>query len=206
MKIKFPRDEAMAVARDLIKRLEACCEPKDGLQTWLTVAGSLRRRKDLVSDIELVYAPKTGPVQDGLFVKEGNVFDAQLELMICDRIIAMRPNVNGGFAWGPSNKLAVHCASGIPVDFFATKIPHFWNYLVCRTGGKESNMQIAVAAQKRGLKWTPYHSGFEVTDAVNANAALNRDDLRCGSHVVVQCERDVFAFVGLPYLEPKERE
>ena len=159
----------------------------------------------MVGDIEFVYAPKTGPVQDGLFVKQGNMFDAQLELMICDRVIAMRPNMNGHFTWGPRNKLAVHCASGIPLDFFATTVPCFWNYLVCRTGGKESNMQIAMSAQQRGLKWTPYHSGFEVTDAAQANRALNRDDLRCGSHVVVKCERDVFTFAGLPYLEPRER-
>lgn len=205
MKMKFPREVALAVARDLISLLDVHCEIKEGFMTWLTVAGSLRRKMEFVSDIELVYAPKTGPVQDGLFVKQGNMFDAQLELMICDRVIAMRPNVNGHFTWGPRNKLAVHCASGIPLDFFATTVPCFWNYLVCRTGGKESNMQIAMSAQQRGLKWTPYHSGFEVTDAAQANRALNRDDLRCGSHVVVKCERDVFTFAGLPYLEPRER-
>lgn len=206
MKNKFPRDEALAVARDLISRLSECCEVKEGMQTWLTVAGSIRRKKELVSDIELVYAPKIGPVQDGLFMKEGNVFDAQLELMIVDGVIAMRPNSLGRFTWGPSNKLAVHVDSGIPVDFFATKIPYFWNYLVCRTGGKDSNMEIAVAAQSRGLKWTPYHSGFEVVNAETANRVLNREDLRCGSHVVVKCERDVFEIAGVSWCEPSERK
>jgi hypothetical protein len=59
----------------------------------------------------------------------------------------------------------------------------WWNYLVCRTGPKESNIAISSAAKKRGWDWNPYGSGFS----------------RNGRIVEMKSERDVFKFVGLPW-------
>lgn len=209
MKTKFPREEALAVVRELLPLLRPCCAPlvptNPDSGTWFRIAGSLRRDKPEVGDIEIVYVPAFGEVKDGLFTKTGNLFDARLEELVLSRVLAMRPNKNGHFTWGQSNKLALHVASGIPIDFFATTIPCFYNYLVCRTGGKDSNLQIATSAQQRGLKWHPTHSGFEVTNAAQANHALGRNDLTIGRHVVVQREEDVFQIAGLPWLEPKDR-
>jgi DNA polymerase/3'-5' exonuclease PolX len=172
---------------------------------WLRVAGSLRRGKPEVGDVEMVYVPASGDVQNGLFVEQGNVFDAALETLILRRIIAPRKNAKGVQMWGGQNKFAVHVASGLPLDFFATTAPAFFNYLVCRTGGKESNVALAVSAAERGLKWHPYHSGFEVVDCERAQAALNRPELTTGRFVVATSERAVFELAGLAYLEPWER-
>lgn len=207
VKQKFPAAGAKEVVRELLLPLAPCAlAGLNELEPWLKVAGSLRRRKAEVGDIEIVYVPREGKVRDGLFEKDGNLFDEALEDLIVRRIIAPRPNKNGQTAWGGKNKLAVHCASGIPVDFFATTVPCFWNYLVCRTGGKDNNIEIASSAHHRGLQWNPYHTGFEVVNAALANHALGRRDLTVRSHVVARSERDVFTLAGLEYLEPWERK
>lgn len=206
-KQRFAASKALAVVRELLPALTPCCVPNgpEG-RPWLKVAGSLRRKKAEVGDIEFVYVPEFGDVQNGLFSECGNLFDAALENLILQRIIAPRPNKNGVTAWGGKNKLAVHVASGIPIDFFATTVRDFWNYLVCRTGGAKTNLKIAMAAQERGLKWHNTASGFSITDADKANAALGRQDITLGRFLVVNEERDVFTFTGLPWLEPHQRD
>lgn len=206
MKTKFPAAEAKEVVRELLPLIAPyALAGLNELEPWLKVAGSLRRRKTEVGDIEIVYVPRSGKVRDGLFEKDGNLFDAALEELILRRVISPRPNRNGQTAWGGKNKLAVHCASGIPVDFFATTCPDFWNYLVCRTGSAENNMRIATQAQSRGLKWLPSNGGFQVLDTALAGRALNRHDLRTGQVLPVRSERDCFELAGMNHLEPWER-
>lgn len=205
MKTRFPAEEAKAVVRELLPHLEPACAKDAEGKPWLRVAGSLRRRKAEVGDIELVYCPAFGPVKEGLFTREGDLTEAVLEELCLKRVIEPRVNATGGIAWGKQNKLARHCASGIPIDFFSIQVPRFWNYLVCRTGSKETNMRIAQAAQARGLSWAPYHGGFTVEDLEKASAALNRTDISSGGLVLAKSEQDVFTLAGLPYLEPWQR-
>ena len=182
-KVKYPRAAALAVAKELCD-LQRICDR-------LICAGSLRRRKLTVGDVEILYIPKFATEPDGLFdQKKVNLVDVALEEMIKSGIIAQRRNVNGSAMWGEKNKLAVHVATGIPVDFFATTEASWYNYLVCRTGSADNNLLIASAAQAKGWKWNPYGVGF-TSDS--------------GQVVEVKSERDVFEFVGLPYREPWER-
>lgn len=166
--------------------LAPCCER-------IEIAGSIRRRKPSVGDIEILYIPKFGEraVTPELFPRRHNLVDLELDNWFHAGLIAKRANVKGQFAWGEKNKLGVHVAIGIPVDFFAATEANWFNYLVCRTGGAKNNMQIATAAQQLGGKWNPYGEGF-------TDEAFRR--------FVVRCERDVYDHVSLPYREPWERK
>lgn len=88
------------------------------------------------------------------------------------------------------NKLLRHVESGIPVDLFATTEASWWNYLVCRTGGAQTNVRICNAAIAKGWNWAPYGAGFKTREGL----------------VPVHSEREVFEAVGLKYLEPEERQ
>jgi len=185
-KTKHPRAAAIEVARQMCAALKPCCEPDR-----LIVAGSLRRRRDEVGDIEIVYVSKTVQVPDGLFdLVTRQAVDQMLDHLLQTHALARRVSVIGRTAWGQKNKLATHVATGIGVDFFATTEEAWFNYLVCRTGPAESNTRLASTAQDRGWKWNPYGPGF--TDAR-------------GEIVPVKSERDVFELLGLDYLEPWER-
>jgi len=183
-KKKYPRADALAVAAELCRVLKPLTER-------LIVAGSLRRRKPMVGDVEILYIPKQEYQALDLFSTASvSLVDDLLNRLLKEGIIQQRKNVHGSVMWGDKNKLALHAASGIPVDFFSANVSNWFNYLVCRTGGAGNNMQIASAAQKLGMKWNPYGIGF--TD-------------RWGKVQQVTRERDAFDFVGLPFKEPWER-
>jgi DNA polymerase/3'-5' exonuclease PolX len=184
-KIRYPRAEAIRVAREVAARLKPGC-------LRIMVAGSLRRGQTAAGDVEILYIPRTEWCRDpGDFFASGevNLADRRIAEMESQGILSRRTNVNGSTVFGPKNKLMEHCASGIPVDLFSTDESCWENYKVCRTGPAESNTRIAMAAQKRGWRWTPYGAGF----------------IRDGSLHPISCEADVFRFVGLPQ-PPKRTE
>lgn len=182
-KPRWPYEAAMEVARELVGLLEPTCDR-------IQIAGSLRRRKPMVGDVEIVYVSRVEMRRDGLFDSESvSLADETLLSLIDQGVLERRLNANGRQMWGDWNKFAVHVATGIPVDFFRTNETSWWNYLVCRTGPGASNVRIADTAQRLGLKWNPYGPGF----------SRGRDIL------VMSSEQEVFETVGLPYLEPEER-
>lgn len=188
-KIKFERAVAIEVARELCRELEPVCER-------LIVAGSLRRRKAMVGDVEILFIPKFITVPKDMFeTEERSAADLKIEALVNQGVLARRRNVNGSEMWGDKNKLAVHVASGMPVDLFRATTENWFNYLVCRTGPAESNTRICMAAQDRGWKWNPYGAGFSQGGPLAGPAK---------EHAVTS-EREVFEFLGLPYLEPEAR-
>lgn len=189
-KRRWPRELAGRVADELAARLRPVCSK-------LEIAGSYRRGKATVGDIELVYVPQFTSVpaaQPDMFSQVAptpvNLADRVLDQLLEEGVLCRRPNVRGSFAWGPSNKLALHAETMLPVDLFAARWETFANYLVCRTGPKESNMAISMAAQAKGWQWHPYSIGF--TD-------------HKGRPVKVLTEADAFTLVGLEYKRPEER-
>jgi len=187
-KPKIPRADALAVAKELCDLLKPATDK-------LIVAGSLRRRKPEVGDVEICYLGRIEPRPDPLDllgqVIPTNLADELLGKLLAAGVLAKRPNVNGHFAWGEQNKLALHVASGIPVDFFQTRPAGWWSLVACRTGSAEHNTKVCNAAIARGLRWNPY-AGFE--------------DRTSGQMIhIPRSEPDVFARVGLPYLEPWQR-
>ena len=185
-KKRFPLEQAEEIGRELVDLLRPWCE-------IVEIAGSIRRRKKTVGDIEIVYVPRFVLAADGFFdSKKTSAADIALARLEQSGIIARREHEEGGvMSWGEKNKLAVHLASGIPVDFFATAGDCWPNYLLCRTGGALNNTRIAMAAKSRGLKWHPYGKGFEV--------------LKTGTMFPVKSEADVYRLAGLPYLPPEKR-
>lgn len=188
--LKFPRAVAKAVADDLIGLLKPHCE-----NGFLTVAGSYRRGREQVGDLEIVYVSKISEAKlpGELFGEPRQTVDGILELLLAGKL-ERRDRSDGLSTWGSHIKLARHRETGLPVDFFPTTRESWFNYLVCRTGPKESNMAICRAAQARGYKWKPYSPGF-----------CYADDPKERVENAMTSEEAVFAFVGLPYRPPEER-
>jgi len=167
-------ERAKAIAEELKGLLAPACER-------IEIAGSTRRRKPDVGDIELLCIPKF----DGLV----DLLDLRLKWLIGTYMLEYRPNKKGSIVYGPKNKLLRHVDSGIGIDIFSTTAECWPVALVVRTGPKESNIAIAMAAQKRGWRLKAYGAGFDTP----------RGLIRCES------ERVVFELVGLPYKKPWER-
>lgn len=172
----------------------------------LKVCGSLRRRKPMVGDAEIVFVPRTDCVTAAVTDLLGEVIapavhapatHAVLDDLVRRGVLTKRMKSNGALTgWGPWNRFATHVESGVPVDFFGCTAASFWNTVVCRTGGMRSNVRICEAAHAVGWNWepSPEQPGF-----------WRRAGLGIERHAV-KSEREVFEFVKLPYLEPWERE
>jgi len=188
-KVKWPAEQAQAVADEIVARLLPFCER-------IVVAGSLRRRKAEVGDVEILYIPRLATTKVDFFATAtGKLVDDELNFMLSCRLLEKRLNKLGSEMWGSKNKLARH-ACGIPVDFFSATPENWWNYLVCRTGGAQSNVAVASAAQRKGWKWNPYGVGFSRGGALAGDSETHP----------VASEQEVFQFVGMPYREPWKRQ
>lgn len=168
-------EKARAIAEEVRKLLEPACER-------IAVAGSIRRRKPEVGDIELLCIPK--------FVDGVDQLDKELGALVFQEILGLRLNKKGIRAYGPKNKLLVHLPSGIGVDIFSTTRENWAVSLVVRTGGKKTNMRIASGALRKGLSFHAYGRGFTSWKG----------------ETICRTEREVFEAVGLPYRDPWERE
>jgi len=189
-KAKFPRAVAVAAAREVVRALEPATHR-------LVVAGSLRRGKAEVGDVEILYIPRR---EEQIATPEGELFPRRttvdraadcLDALVHLGVLALRTNVLGRQMCGPRNKYYLHVESGVPVDCFATDQESWHNYLVCRTGPAAMNATIAARAIERGYKWAPYTKGFV--------------SLRGREVVAMHSEAEVFLFVGLAPVAPEER-
>lgn len=182
---RFLFDEAMRTAEGVRVALEPFCER-------IVIAGSLRRRKADVGDMELLYIPRFEDRPADLFSTEPvNLVDEMLNRCLASGVITKRLNAGGGTAWGQWNKLAVDVASGIPLDLFATTADRWWVSLVIRTGSKETNLALTMGAQKLGRTLNAYGSGVT--------------EVRTGAVIPAHSEQEVFALCGVPYKEPMQR-
>jgi len=167
--------QAKAIAEELKGLLELACER-------IEVAGSIRRRKPEVGDIELLCIPR--------YVAGVDQLDREIGALFTQRVVEFRLNKLGSRVYGPKNKLLRHVESGIGVDIFSTDEDCWPVALVVRTGGEKTNKEIASRALERGMRFRAYGDGFDTPEG----------------HIRCETEEDVFRVVGLRYLEPWERK
>ncbi len=167
-------ETARAIAEELKSRLEEACHR-------IEVAGSIRRQKSIVGDIEFLCIPK--------YVSGVDQLDREIGALCIQRILGVRLNKLGSRVYGPKNKLLCHVESGIGVNIFSTTQEQWPVALVVRTGGKTTNKRIATAALRKGYRFHAYGRGFTTATG----------------EIVCHSEREVFEAVGLTYLEPWER-
>jgi len=167
-------ENAKVIAEKLKSLLAPVCEK-------IEVAGSIRRRKPEVGDIELLCIPR--------YVVGVDQLDSEIGALMIQGILGHRRTRRGSRIYGPKNKLMIDI-SGIGVDIFSTDEKCWPVALVVRTGGKETNKRIATAALRKGWRFHAYGSGFSTPDG----------------EIVCRSERKVFEAVGLPYQEPWERK
>ncbi len=187
-KRRWSLKKAEEVAEYLRMLLTSCCKN-------IVVAGSIRRRKSTVGDIELLCIPLVLVMSDmfGGPADRVDMLDRSLQELVREGILDYRRNSKGKhLGYGLKNKFMVHVASGsgIPVDVFSTTKENWAMSLVVRTGPAAFNKRLMAAAQALGMRGHAYGSGFSTPD---------------GSTLVCHTEEEVLAAVGWPYTPPEER-
>lgn len=199
--------DAQRAARGLARELEPFCER-------IEIAGSVRRGKPLVSDIELVAIPKVDRVEEldmfgqAVLVRKHNYLDAHLRDMLrapagpifksrtdLFQAVGLLPDgVPDVVRWGERYKrfyfLWPARSAVVSVDLFITTPDNFGAIYVIRTGPSDFSRELVTHLKHH----TPYRQqdGAVIVEAT-------------GEVVPVREETDYFALAGVPYIEPERR-
>ena len=182
-----PKDRlfAAAEARDVAERIV-----RDLGDTFdrVAVAGSLRRGKLKVHDVDLVVISKKVDVPaaaPSLFNQTEKTWAVAVRLGELASVGVIEMVVCGN-----STARFIHSETGVPVDvYFAT--PENWTLkMLIRTGSKAHNIRMCKAAQSKGWKLYADGSGLEKFN---------------GEMVQFAGEADIFEALGQMYRRPEWR-
>lgn len=161
--------------------------------TRIEVAGSVRRRRESVGDIEIVAVGARAPGQVDLFGEvrsERNLLDQRCDELLAEGVFAKRISEKGSSAWGYGVRRALFAGAGL--DVFGTTLEQWGLILVIRTGDADWSRLLV----------TPRHEGGLMPLGMRCEAGWLWDG---GRRLVMREEADVFAALGLPWVEPWER-
>lgn len=136
-KARFPFRIAHAVASKLAAELMSSA-------VRIEIAGSLRRKKPFVHDIDIVVLPSG----------DGSAFETALANLV--QRGSLTPVRDG-------NKIKVFMAAktGIPIDVYIANRETFPTLLLIRTGSKDHNIKLAMRAKDLGVKLRASGDGIE---------------------------------------------
>jgi DNA polymerase (family 10) len=164
-------------AEELVTAVMTALAPIRGVRS-LEPAGSFRRRKETVGDLDVLAET-----------------DDPAELMAAFTALPMADTVvNRGLA-----KSAIRLVRGPQVDLMAMPPGAAGTYRIHFTGSKEHNVRLRALARDRG--WSLSEKGFlrigeDGEPLTGADAELR----------TFRTEEEAYAFLGLPFIEPELRE
>jgi DNA polymerase/3'-5' exonuclease PolX len=189
-------NEALRHAEGLAALLRPVCER-------VLIAGSIRREKPIVKDIEIVVLLR----QDGgLFCETPNIdmLESQLLSMVRGCILAYDTEVQRDGA--KHKRFLVREAGNTVLDLFIVHDPRSWgNIATIRTGPSPFSMLLMTPRDQ----WLP--------DIVEGETVHRQGCMPVGTRqkegylvrgeTVIPCpeEQDFFDALGLPWIEPKDR-
>lgn len=197
---------AKIIAENLRRELEPYCEPGRCI-----IAGSIRRQKDEVKDIEIVCIPKSAEVEDknlfGEVIGKRTVIHPEFERIIRAAGTILKGKFVGRYMQLETRHMIESVQHTINLDLFMPRPHDYFRQLAIRTGSSEySHRYIANAWVKKG--WC----------GANGDLYLQRDCMKVEGKWVLredvknphrppawQNEEEFFKWLMVPYLEPKYR-
>ncbi len=173
---RLPLDRAQRLAVQIVRDFFPACER-------IEVAGSIRRRKADIGDIEIVAIPKR---LEDFFGEGDSLLDPILE-NLC-RLDVLK-KVKGG----DKMKQYEITKSGIMLDLFLCRPENFGLILAIRTGPAEWSHRMVTPRSQGGLM--PSH--------LRSMGGFIKDG--SGKVYEVPEEADLFRILGIEFLEPWER-
>ena len=144
----------------------------------IDIAGSIRRARPLCGDIDIVCLPRAGQ-RDAIItrcLRNGMLGKEGAQYVMVD------------FP-GWDVQLDLWFAHNGTADLFAPEPPNHGIILLARTGSAMHNVRLAARAKSMGLHFHP-------------SKGIQR-----GAEIIASAEEaDIFRALGLPYIEPEQRE
>lgn len=180
--------DAMTLAERIQRELGPLCDQ-------CAIAGSIRRARPEVNDIDLVILPKRGQL-DAIKARckqKCRVITDGRQNFIC----ALRMPDKSEF------QLDIFFAHGGRDDLLEPMPTNFGTLLLCRTGSKEHNVKLCAYAKSLGMKWSPYLgllAGGEWQIRGSAEEYIG------GKIIASETEEKIFEALGMKVVPPALRE
>jgi len=174
---------ALFLAKPIIEELKKCPGVRD-----LNLAGSIRRKKETIKDIDILCTAKGSD-------------------LVMNKFVSL-PQVKEVLAQGET-KSSVILEEGIQVDLRVIKPESYGAALMYFTGSKDHNIALRELARKRGYKINEYglfklgkssaRPSGKAKGAVSAGGVME-------TRVAGKTEEEVYKKLGLQYIPPEVRE
>lgn len=207
LELKYPFVKAHKAACYIIDLLRPHC-------TRIHMAGSLRRMRPEVKDIEIVCQPKTEIKHEGLFQEEVHIIDRNFtEALATITDIVIKGNVEGRYMQIRTNS---KMCPGIYLDLFMPQQSDYFRQYAIRTGSAEYVQHVIAAAWKR-KGWAGVKDlGLRKISECDCNTietyrgqkiyTLKTEITSPTIPPAWISEWDFYNWLGLEYIDPEQRE
>jgi DNA polymerase (family 10) len=176
------RDDALPLAQKVCAALQPYCER-------IEIAGSIRRGKADVHDIDIVAIPRAVDMPGGLV---GRAHFTESQVWVSLLSVALK---KCGVLVSISGSELLRCVfvdTGFQVDIYRARMETWGVILLVRTGSRDHNIQLCALAKSKGLK-------LSAAEGVVTQEGFGK--------IIASCtEEEIFAALGLAFIEPKYRE
>ena len=192
----YPLKEAQNIAVEICYQLEPFCEK-------INIAGSVRRKKQEVKDIEIVCVPKLETQYD-MF---GTPFSSGRNTGFRDVVLSLGEIIKGG---ANGKYMQIKLTQGINLDLFMPDDFDYYRQYAIRTGSADYAAKI-IAGGWRKIGWCGSDKGLrKMSDCVETKTPDGKSKWKCVKAnaelpPVWQSEEQFFEWLGIKYLPPNQR-
>lgn len=189
---KYPLNIAQEIAEDLVGVLAPHCER-------IHIAGSIRRKKPFVKDIEIVCQPKKD-VFTNLFGEEINTgTNAPFKKVVAQLGEVIKGNPDGRY-------MQIKLPQGIKLDLFMPDPDDYFRQFAMRTGSADYSAAV-IAKRWVDLGWVGTSEGLRRKEDCQKSGdspwkIINKTGKR---PPVWKSEEEFFGWLNLEWIEPEKR-
>jgi DNA polymerase/3'-5' exonuclease PolX len=174
MKTLYPLEEATRIGERILSVIDPLVEKA-------VIAGSIRRRKSMVHDIDIVLIPSSSIVP-------GTPFKFDVDFFPNGVISAIEAEFDDVEAMKKGSALSQIKVKGIPVDLYASNEEEWGIHLLRWTGSQQHNIKLCMKAKELGYR-----------------LRVSRGLIKNSKVIASRNEEDIFDALDMDYIEPWER-
>jgi len=176
VRLRFAHEEARSLGERVLEVIAPLVERAE-------LAGSIRRRKDVVHDVDIVLIPRTLKLPEGIpLVSPTRVFPSLIAEKVKGEL--------GGSVVVKAGPVAMQMrVLGIPVDFYASTEETWGVNLLRWTGSRAHNIMLCSRARRMGMR-------------LHVSIGL----VKGGRVIASRTEEEIFRALDLDWVPPEERE
>jgi len=184
----------------------AACTKIEPFTTRLHIAGSIRRKKPEIKDIEIVCLPKFDITYNtDLFMNKTPIYGVQIGFV---RAVEALGTIEKGTPYGKYLKIVL--PEGINLDLFIPDVEDFIRQYVIRTGSADYAHKVIAAAWRR-KGWVGSNCGLRrVEDCIEHKQPDGKSKWECVRNKTNtppnwQTETEFYQWLGLEHIGPELR-